>query len=1178
MLTIYKASAGSGKTYTLAKTYITELLGVPQRLPAGNNRMRTYRVLNRAEGGNGARLWQNNRHRSILAITFTRKATEEMKTRILNELHKLAIVQSDGSIRSDYASDLLAMFNEHPAVHCTAAQLAQTAKIALQQILFDYHNFNVSTIDSFFQRVLRTFARELDFKSKYNVEIQDEAVMSASVAALFDAFNNGSIRSVDSYEKNLRTLEDWLYRFMLQALRDGKRTELFNRNSSTYRGFVKQIGKINEESFKPYRQEMEKFLQDGLLGQFENALDTLIADEGKAMMADMRAMARRSGLNASMLSLATAGRLLERLLDIAARPVTLAEVEKLRTSKAGSTLLGDGAKSPLKKGAPEESLEHAVELFTTLERRCAEINALDMIKNSLPQLWMLSYTLHYRDEYLRDNDLLQLSSSNELVYRIISDDETPFVYERMGVDLQHFLIDEFQDTSFLQWVNLRPLVSNALAQEENSLVIGDEKQAIYRFRNSDASILHEKIYAHMHDYDIVTKGNNANENTNYRSAGTIVRFNNAMFSRLAARLDVSEFDNVVQDIRPGYEHRPGYVRFSPADDKISTLDQMAAEILRQHDQGHYRWRDIAILVNKTKEGVEAVNHLAANYPQIPVLSGEALRLNASPAVQLILSILRIIDQELSSSSKKQQQIAINNIEYTLAVAMGRLDADSGSDQAAMTNLILDAIDSALGDDKSLSQGAVQANSAVEHILSERPASLVAMVETIIGKQFSPEQRARQYSYLTAFQDCVISFCQHNQGGLHSFLDWWDTHGDTAAINGASEADAVTVMTIHKSKGLEFKCVHIPFVNWPLYWQPTKIPTLWIPVESLPLSRLACPVPPAFCIKLEGAMACETHPLHSIYEEERKKYLVDTLNKTYVAFTRPMAELIAWYMPSSPRTPNPIMDYIMDAMKEPAVGDTVLKADLASALTSTEKGEILTIGTPTVNCEARVHEAAPALSNPDPYPVVQRTDKATNIRLDDALSAEDINSEDLATAADTSSPGPATAADWVDDNARQQGLVLHDIMSQIHDLGDIADAVERVCSRKALPSDQKEYFTRLLNAFLDPDKANINLWFGEDATAYVEQPIYIPVKNQVRRPDRVVVYADGSADVLDYKFTDNEANVGCDEHQKQIIEYIWYVRQMGYANVRGFLCYPMLNRIVQCQTFDKNEYRHNRHTD
>lgn len=1159
MLTIYKASAGSGKTFTLAKTYITELLGVPRREQDGENGFYTYRVLNRADS---AHLLQNNRHRSILAITFTRKATQEMKSRILNELHKLTIVQPDGSIDSDYAPDLLALFNEHPLASCTPRQLALTAKIALQQILFDYRNFHISTIDSFFQQVLRTFARELDFKSNYNVEIEDDAVMSASVAALFDAFNNGSIRSVETYEKNLRTLENWLYRYMLEALHNGKKADIFNRNSSTYRKFVKEIGKINEESFKGYREDMEKFLQDGLLGQFERNLNSAIEMRKKSMMTGARDYAIKNGFSADMFSFAAGNDIMREIIFPTGKAFSTKDIAKLRGSQSGNALLGNGNKNPLRKDVPKELLAPVVLMFSGLVDDCHEIHALETIKDSLPQLWMLSYTLHFRDEYLRENDMLQLSSSNELVHRIVKDGDTPFVYERMGVDLQHFLIDEFQDTSFLQWTNLRPLVSNALSQQEDSLVIGDEKQAIYRFRNSDASILHEKIYRHMQGYDIVTKGNKASENTNYRSSGTIVRFNNALFSRLASIFQVSEFDNVVQEIREGYQKRPGYVRFSPCEDKISALDQMAQEILRQHHQGHYHWRDIAILVNKGDEGIDAVNHLTTRYPQIPVLSGEALRLNASPAIQLILSILRIIDQELSASAEKQRQIAVNNIEYALAIALGRLEAQDQADPQKITGLILDAIDEAMPTEPD-GTGHAPRNNAVEKIMDERPASLVAMVETIIDKQFSQEQRARQYSYITAFQDYVISFCQRYQGGLHAFLDWWDTRGDKATINGASEADAVNVMTIHKSKGLEFKCVHIPFVNWPLYWQPSKVPSLWVSKEALTVLNFDGPTPPAFCIKLSSVMGEESHPMHQIYMEERRKHLIDTLNKTYVAFTRPKAELTAWYTKSSSRTPDPIMDFILSAMKEPAKGDSKLLADLSACLTPTSEGMLAFIlGEPTVNIGYDKAEAAVPNQNPDPYPVVQRSDKATNIRLEDVLSIEDINSDEPEP--DTAdSKTPAALTDWIDDTARRQGLVLHDIMSQIHDLDDIAAAVERVCSRKGLDPDQQEHFLRLLRGFLNPDRDDIGRWFAKDALAYVEQPIYIPDMGIVRRPDRIVVYDDGSADILDYKFTDNPAIIGCDEHQKQVIRYIWYVSRMGYSPVRGYLCYPMFNKIVPC---------------
>lgn len=262
-----------------------------------------------------------------------------------------------------------------------------------------------------------------------------------------------------------------------------------------------------------------------------------------------------------------------------------------------------------------------------------------------------------------------------------------------------------------------------------------------------------------------------------------------------------------------------------------------------------------------------------------------------------------------------------------------------------------------------------------------------------------------------------------------------------------------------------------------------------------------------------------------------------------------------------------MDFILEAMRERDNGDNPLKADLAAAIEpGNNETPTFTMGSPTVNSDLSEQQECAVVANADPYPVVLRTDKATNIRLDDALGTDDINGDDPQADGETSPPGISTV-DWIDDNARQQGLVLHDIMSQIHSLDDVEAAVERVCTRKGLGPDQRDCFKQLLGKFLNGRDDKIARWFADDATAYIEQPIYLPEQGKVRRPDRVVVYPDGSADVVDYKFTDNEAAVGCDDHQKQVVEYIWYVRQMGFARVRGYICYPMLNRIVPCSTLN-----------
>ncbi|MCD8387359.1 MAG: UvrD-helicase domain-containing protein [Bacteroidales bacterium] len=1153
MLRIYKASAGSGKTYTLAKDYIRLLLGYK------DEGKETYR-LNLAP--DGSRLRFENRHRAILAITFTRKATEEMKSRIISELDKLADPEGD----SPYAAEM------QQELRCSRKQLAQTAAMALSQILFDYGNFQVSTIDAFFQRVLHTFARELDRQSDYNIELDDRAAMKAAVGSMLDQFNASPTEDSE--------LEKWLFQYINELISEGKKANILNRRSQGHTDLVKEVSYISQESFKPFANDMREYLESGRLEAYASA----IKERKRSLMSSLQTMAQSllEGIDLSCCTTVIA-RVAQSAIE--GKKVTKRDLETKTVVKLIEDPDAWAFVKKTKYGTEAQS-QAIRQVLTRVRDTYASIISIAPIEESLVQLGFLAHAWGYLVRFTEENNTLLISDTNQLVHRIIGKDEAPFIYERMGVQLGHFLIDEFQDTSRMQWENLRPLVGNGLARGLDSLVIGDEKQSIYRFRNSDSSILHSQVQRDFDDF-IDPASSTAQRSTNYRSAAPVVRFNNTVFSLLAPMMEVEGFENVVQQVRDEYVDRPGYVRFTPYPPKKGTdeegktvslnkevlsewaLEQMAQEILRQLRSG-YQGKDIAVLTYTNREAARVVDYLLRNHFQdIKVLSDEAMKITASTAVQLIISMLKIIDQEHANTlptpeetkgekpkymSRAQVAVAINRFEYLLT----KREAEEGGNE---DNLPMQALRQALDSDgtDAMTQG-------IRAIKAMKPSSLPALVEAIIGTQISEDERRNQFAFLAAFQDLVIDYSGHTDGSLHSFLDWWEASGKNHTITGATDPDAVRVMTIHKSKGLEFHCVHLPFCWWSHHFNQT--PKVWMatpPVAGIN-SELA---PPAIYVTLDATAANVDSPLHDAYLEEWQSSAVDNLNKTYVAFTRAQSELIAWYDGENTNSIGHLLSQAFSQRISDPEGQQLIDEGLAVDLTEhfDPATWVFTLGEPTVKTQTKEEETtAQADEQPlEEYPVNFRTDRTRDIiSVDDIFELDrDIDDASAPAAEPVQKPHiPNPMLRQEEEEARYEGLILHDIMARIYTRIDLGRAVATAAARNHLPLHLMKAYRRTVERFLDCGDERVARWYGSYANVYIEQPIYIPNMNYIRRPDRIVINHDGSVDVIDYKFTEHDTHSGTPEQQRQVREYMSLMRDMGYKTVRGYLVYPRLSKILQ----------------
>lgn len=1092
MLIIHKASAGSGKTYTLTYQYIRLLLGE-------KNQNGHYRLSSRS-----------NRHRAILAITFTNKATEEMKRRIVLQLSLLAAAPSSNGKKCDYQDRLEKDFN------CSSEELRTHASKALKDLLCDFTNFNVATIDSFFQTVLRTFAREASLTGNYDVELDDRNAIMIGINEMLSSINRISNEELDSNTHYLHLI-NWLKKYMSYRIHDGKTFNIFNRKSQVVKDIKEFTIKALSETYKLNAEAIDAYLDDPeLIITFSRQLNE--AEEG--MKKDFFQFAHT---------------VIPLILDKAGNGLVKYLTDRLEGWSNGTFAPIDSSKGywtkRYKKGKEADEATNALldqlieSAFTTQDN----LALYPIIKNSIYNLGLLGEIKRKALEARNDNNSILLSDTNDILRRIINQEEAPFIYERMGVRLRHFLIDEFQDTSRLQWMNLSALVRESLATDNDNLIIGDEKQSIYRFRNSDPDLIVRDVPAEFERQSEI-HGDTPEENSNWRSAPEIVRFNNTIFTYLARQLEVEDvYSNVIQEVkRTDYN---GYVKAFPYNEKEEAFDVMLGEIKRQLNSG-YRQQDIAILVNKNSEAEQIIQYLLkarqsdAELTDIRIMSEEALRIGSSPAIKLIVSVMRYLDNHNTSSSDNEE----NDYQRMLRINT-RFQYYFATEQNHLT-----AIDKALNSEDTPEKMAHEAQEM-------SCVSLPSLVERIVVRYLNDEIRHSDNVFISAFQDLILDFTSQSlTADLHSFLKWWDDHGSEKSLDTPSEVQAIRVMTIHKSKGLEFPCVHIPLVDWEyvksgthasLVWFRTADQSTGLPISSLNNSYFSPEAIPPF-IPLKSQKKLIDTDLKDQYVYNIRKEVVDIINKTYVGFTRAVKELVIGYKYTESTTEiSRVNQSLTDAFHSisPVYCESLMPGSPLIVPLSDKIDEegVLRLGIPTINND--------------------QGKKTRDIPVPDYFAHDNDNLWALSRIEDIEEM----------EHPRQLGIVLHSVMNEIHHRRDVEKAVRNRAMKGFIEAKDVEDIIAQLSSALEDER--VHKWFENYTLLISERPLIAVTENNKAdhyRPDRVVWTADGGIDVVDFKFGEEEPK----SYHHQVRRYVNLIKQM-YPDkvVRGYLWYPLKRHII-----------------
>lgn len=1051
MILINKASAGSGKTYTLVKEYLIMLLG------------------KKTEGGNYILdKHPNDNHRYILAITFTNKATEEMKSRIVETLDVLASNPDE----SPYITDLTTMLG------ASKDDISKSAGIAERQMLEDYTNFNVCTIDTFFQKILRTFAYEVNLSSNYGVELNDEYVVELGV-------NNLKTRLHDESGKKNKSLSHWLWMFVQDSIKNGSSWDVFYKPKSkkTVDNSLYNFAKVlTNEVVKKNSKQLFDFLADPKnIQAFNVALNsgiTNLISEVKECVDEIFKMLEGPGIKAN--------NYFTKFLDAlnnSDNPFLIKDLDKKVEKKIADQSFVN------KKSAKVNDIAICDCLTKILDNNTVYASYKKILDLTY-QLGLLGDINASMQDFTNENNTILLSGTNDIVKRIIDGCETPFIYERIGMYLHNFLLDEFQDTSRMQWENLLPLVRNGLANGHDSLIIGDVKQSIYRFRNSDPQLLHSQLKV---DFSNDSIKYNEGRSINWRSARNIVHWNNAFFQFLSTALNMDEFyADVEQEVSPKNEKLPGHVvvaRREIPDKKKDTDGSNDCEIKNDdnsndNDLNFKEWaiekmivdlqsllargfkqKDIAVLSNTNREGQLAISRIMKwniENPdkQMKVVSEESLLVISSPAVRIVVNILKMLDRcEAHNEDGREMPMVLRRFEANRSEGM---DTSEAFEDAIVSKDedIADYIDRLYETSKS--------------------ACLDSVVEQIIKSQLSKQMTEENTPYLLAFLDSVVDFMSRYGSNIHHFLKWWDKVGPGLSISSPDNIDAIRVITIHKSKGLQFPCVLIPMFDWNFDQSSIE----WIETagfkDKLPKGVA---IPPIVPVKRDNK--------RTLFDKEFKKIarsnIMDSLNKTYVACTRAQYELIIY-------TEN----------------NKELGLQLSQFLETCRNNDISP--TPTENCDPDVvYELGKPMLRSD-IPALNSDDNA----LPDNVESRIMPPYSVVSDVDR---WKLTSPDIIIDvrgTTRWVGEMLHKVMERVRTPKNLKKAFGRALHRGMITEEEHDEYLALLSKRLaDPRVAD---WFANDNRLMLERSVTIGGNGQ-KRPDRVVMKPNGEIIIVDYKFGD-----------------------------------------------------------
>lgn len=1072
-LLVYKASAGSGKTFTLAVEYIKHLIANPRA------------------------------YRQILAVTFTNKATAEMKERILQQLY--GIWKGDPASEAYLAQvkkKLGEMKNEELRMKggLKDEELRQRAGLALQYLLHDYSRFRVETIDSFFQSVMRNLARELELSPNLNIELNNAEVLSNAVDSLIEKLTPTS------------PVLAWLLEYIDERIRDDKRWNVSNE--------IKSFGRnIFDENYIERGENLRECLRTpGMLKHYREVLrdmETEALEQMKSFYDQFEGELEGHLLSPDDLKGGSRGigSYFRKLRDgkLTDKDVLTATLQNCLTDAKNWTTKTSARKEDIIRLA-ENSL---MPLLQDAERlrplRNRTINSCRLSLQHLNKLQLLNHI----DEEVRtlnhEHNRFLLSDTNALLHKLIGEGDSSFVFEKIGANIRNVMIDEFQDTSRMQWDNFRLLLLEGLSQGADSLIVGDVKQSIYRWRNGDWGILNglnEEAGMNIPHSSFPGSFPIRVETlkTNRRSEAHIIRFNNRVFTAAVEYLnslhlqELNEecvplkraYADVAQESPKKEEH--GYVKasFIPTDKEHDYTEQtllaLGAEVQRLLAEG-VQLNDITILVRKNKNIPPIADYLDQEL-HLPVVSDEAFRLDASLAICMLMDALRCL-------SNPEDLISRASLETSLQ--------ENGLPARTLSETFFSRLETL------------------------RLMPLYELLEELFTL-FDMGRIEKQDAYLFSFFDAVTEYLQSNSSAPDGFIRYWEETLCNKTIP-SGEMDGIRIFSIHKSKGLEFHTVLIPFCDWKLE-NETNNQLVWCHPAEVPYNAINL-VP----VNYSGTMAESVY--RPDYLHERLQLWVDNLNLLYVAFTRAGKNLILWSKSGQKNTMSELLANILPRIAGQGEGDWDEEAAVYES--GTVCPSVPTAGT---DAESRPGTSANKLSQ-----------KAVKLPVHMESMLHQIEFRQSNRSADF-----IAGVDEAESSQRfiNRGRLLHTLFSAIETEADIDNAISQLVFEGVIGETKTEEEIRTLtrHAFSLPQ---VKDWYSGSWQLFNECDIIWQENGELRtrRPDRVMMRGKEIV-VVDFKF--GKPNK---KYNKQVQDYMQLLVRMGYAakDIRGYLWYVEEEKIL-----------------
>lgn len=1107
-LTVYRASAGSGKTFTLAVEYISLLVKDPE----------------------------NYQH--ILAVTFTNKATQEMKMRILSQLYGIA-----NSLQSSqqYFNKVKEKTNMPDAV------IRNNARAALTLLIHRYNNFRILTIDAFFQQVLRNLAHELGQTANLRVDLNNEEITEKAVDQM-----------IESLEKGQPVLQ-WISTYINNSIEDDNGWNIIGKIKTFGTNIFKDFYKAHEANLKEQLSNADDFkVYETTLRKRRNDIRKTFNSKAKSILNEIK------NANLDIPSNYRSG-LYKYLTDSAIAPLTnkplKAGVLKANESPQNwtSSKCAKADKQQIQTLAAEVLSAQLSELIAYNDDNWNEFQSIQLTLSHLSELRLLHAIADAVDNLTKDTNRFMLSNTQALLKELIADSDTPFIFERIGARLKHVMIDEFQDTSTIQWQNFQVLLANCMAQElSQNLIVGDIKQSVYRWRQGDWGILNniEKSFAHQ-------KIRLETLDYNYRSEKRIIDFNNAFWEQCVANTakEVAQDDaEKAEIVQKAYEdvaqktHKTtenGFVKISlyPSKSmKEAVLEELIETIKELFNNGYggKNQSKIAILVRSKSNIQDIVNALLQSFGnEINIVSDEAFRLDASLSVNIIVSAMHLLTHP-DDVLTRGKLVKLYNQEVL-------------KKPLTDTDLLVSINESNNIDTKNIDKKErrkLATEQQMAKLNSQLPPEYVANRELLLGLPivdlvdklfmlFGLDQLEGQSSYICTLYDTLNDFLKDHTADIDDFINEWENSLSSKTIQ-SDEIEGIRIMTIHKSKGLEFDNVIIPFCNWEM----EKKGTLWCETKNKPAPYNKLPLLPIDFSrdKLIGTV------FEDDYKEEHFQNIVDNLNLLYVAFTRASKNLFVFGLRQGKTTLDNIakgtppgnrsyaIELALRQVSEQLQGSSLSFPDDIGSEIHFEYGTLV----PETHEKEHAVADNPFLIKPDKHIVSIATYPQAATFKQSNKSIEFVKGEDV---------DPSDRTRYI-----KIGNVLHQLFSTIYTTADIPTRLNELEQQGIIYNDEitsAQLRTRIEDAITNPQ---VQEWFSKRWQLYNECTIleYNKDTNEMEehRPDRVMT--DGKEFVVvDFKFGKER-----EEYKKQVQQYMEILIRMGHKKVSGYLWYVVKNNVVE----------------